>query len=162
MNFYPTRSSSLSETPSSRKQRSRKVRRRAKIESLESRQLLDGAPIISEFMAINESTLADEDGDYVDWIEIYNSGDEVANLKGFWITDDPEDLTQWRFPELSMDPGGFEVVFASGKDRDLAGSELHTNFKLDGDGEYLALVAPDGETVVQQFSPTYPPQVSDV
>ena len=49
-----------------------------RLEALESRQLLDGAPIISEFMAINDSTLADEDGEYTDWIEVFNSGNEVS------------------------------------------------------------------------------------
>ncbi|MDG2383827.1 MAG: lamin tail domain-containing protein [Pirellulaceae bacterium] len=139
-----------------------KKRRPMRLEMLEGRHLLAGAPIISEFLAINQSTVADEDGEFTDWIEVFNTGGDTVNLNGFWLTDDPNDLTGWRFPDSSLDAGSYQVVFASGKDRAESGSELHTDFKLDGDGEYLALIAPDGQTVVHEFSPAYPPQVADV
>ena len=50
-------------------------------------------------------------------------------------------------------------MFASGKDRAIAGSELHTNFGLSAEGEYLALVAPDGTTIVHEYAPTFQPQL---
>jgi len=137
-------------------------RRPMRLEMLEGRHLLAGAPIISEFLAINQSTVADEDGEFTDWIEVFNSGSEALNLNGYWLTDDANDLTGWRLPDSAIAPGGYQIVFASGKDRADANSELHTDFKLDGDGEYLALIAPDGQTVVHEFSPAYPPQVADV
>ena len=117
--------------------------------------------VISEFMALNTRTLADEDLDYSDWIELYNPCVEDVDLGGWYLTDDPDDLTRWQFPTAHLKRGEFAVVFASGKNRAVAGGQLHTSFKLDAEGEYLALVRPDGVTIEQQFAPLYPPQVAD-
>ncbi|NQT51813.1 CotH kinase family protein, partial [bacterium] len=137
-------------------------RGRLQLEALEPRLLLDANPIIAELMAINNSTLADEDGEFSDWEEIQNTGDASVDLAGWHLTDDEGDLTQWTFPSLTLDPEQALVVFASGKDRAVAGGELHTNFSLSGAGEYLALVRPDGATVASGFTPQYPEQVADV
>jgi hypothetical protein len=117
---------------------------------------------LTEFMAANTKTLADRDRQYSDWIEIYNTGSTNVNLNGWHLTDDREDLKKWRFPAVLLPPNEYLIVFASGKDRRLVGSELHTNFKLDAGGEYLALVRPDGRTVAQEFAPAYPAQIADV
>ena len=74
-------------------------------------------PIISEFMPDNARVLADEDGHFSDWIEIHNPGDSAINLAGYYLTDDPQLLTKWRFPSVSLPAGGYLVVFASGKNR---------------------------------------------
>ena len=116
-------------------------------------------PVISEFMAANETTLADEDGDFSDWIEISNSADQPLDLAGYYLTDNSQVLNRWVFPSVILDPGEWLVVFASGKDRDVG--ELHTDFKLSAGGEYLALVLPDGMTVVTDFGDRYPPQFED-
>ena len=102
---------------------------------------------INEFMALNQTTLTDEDGDYSDWIEIYNPTAAVIQLFGWSLTDDKTLPQKWIFPNISLNPGEYLVVFASGKDRSIAGSELHTNFRLSGDGEYLALFNPGGMPV---------------
>ncbi len=117
---------------------------------------------ISEFMASNHVTLADEDGDYPDWIEIYNAGPAAADLDGYYLTDDAATPAKWRLPSTPLPAGSYLVVFASGKNRALSGSELHTNFKLNAGGEYLALVEPDGVTVAHEYAPEYPAQTSDV
>ncbi len=119
------------------------------------------APRISEFMASNDTTLADVDGDFSDWIEIHNPDPTAVDLAGYHLTDDPADPTRWGFPAVTLAAGGRLVVFASGKDRTDPGAELHTDFQLDAKGEYLALVAPDGSTVLSGFSPFYPPQSED-
>ncbi len=106
---------------------------------------------ITEFMADNKKTIEDQDGDASDWIEIFNAGSEPVNLEGYFLTDAADALTMWSFPAVEIAENGFLLVFASGKDRRDAGSELHTNFKLSSDGEYLALVNPDGTTIVAQF-----------
>lgn len=121
--------------------------------------LLDGVPIISEFQAINESTIADEDGETSDWIEIQNPDSEPLELVGWYLTDDAANLTKWQFPSTQLAPRSELIVFASSKDR--TEGQLHTNFRLDGDGEYLALVRPDGVTVVQDFGASFPPQRPD-
>jgi hypothetical protein len=118
--------------------------------------------LITEFMAANATSLADEDGDRSDWIELYAPCGTGLNLDGWYLTDDPTALSKWRIPAVQLGRGEFLVVFASGKNRGVAGSELHTNFKLSQEGEYLALVRPDGSTVAQAFGPGYPPQFPDV
>ena len=118
--------------------------------------------IISEFMASNTRTLADENGSYEDWIEISNTGDTGVNLGGWYLTDDVTTLTKWQFPATNIGPGQFIIVFASGKDRRIPGTNLHTNFKLSAGGEYLALVKPDGSSIASEYAPLFPPQAQDV
>jgi hypothetical protein len=117
---------------------------------------------INEFLAVNDIGLDDEDRDESDWIEIYNAGTDAADLNGWYLTDDFDDLTKWAFPEVTLAPDAYLVVFASGKDRTDPLGTLHTNFKLKGSGEYLGLVRPDGRTVVSDFFPSYPQQAPDV
>jgi hypothetical protein len=97
---------------------------------------------ITEFMASNTHTLADEDGDFSDWIEIQNTSGTNVNLFNWSLTDSAGNPTKWLFPSTNIAPGSFMVIFASGKDRRIPGQELHTNFKLSADGEYLALFRP--------------------
>ena len=117
---------------------------------------------ITEFLAINDNGHQDADGDTPDWFEVGNLGNSAVSLDGIFATDDAENLAKWRFPDIVLDPGELLVVFASGKNRAVAGQELHTNFGLGGGGEYLALVDIDGQTVLYEYSPTYPPQRPDV
>lgn len=126
-------------------------------------QLVPADVIISEFMASNSATVRDQDNDYSDWIELFNAGEEAVDLSGWYLTDNDEWLTKWQFPQgVTLAAGDFLVVFASYKDLTQVGSELHTNFKLESDGEFLALVEPDGATVAHAFSPRYPRQRVDV
>jgi len=124
-------------------------------------------PLISEFMAINGSKppleqgeLLDENGDSSDWIEIYNPTNQILDLDKWYLTDDVDNLTRWVFPSVQIAPGGFEIVFASGKDHDDSDSELHTNFKLSGSSGFLALVEPDGVTIAHAYA--YPQQFGDI
>ncbi|MGJ8640827.1 MAG: lamin tail domain-containing protein [Opitutaceae bacterium] len=103
--------------------------------------------VISELMPDNNVTLLDEDGDSTDWIELYNNSDSPVDLTGWHLTDDTNDLTQWTFPTTSIAARSYLVVFASDKNRSIAGSELHTNFKLSASGETVALVQANGSTV---------------
>jgi hypothetical protein len=100
-----------------------------------------GDLIINEFVAENHSGLVDEDGDYSDWIEIYNPGRRAVNLAGWSLTDNPAQPEKWTFPDLGLGSHEYLLVFASGKDRKstLSGAELHTNFKLNQEGEFLGL-----------------------
>jgi len=116
---------------------------------------------ITEFMASNTHTLLDEDGDSSDWIEIQNTSSNSVSLLNWALTDSTGNPSKWRFPATNIPPKSFMIVFASGKDRAVAGQELHTNFKLGADGEYLALFAPDG-TAATEITPQFPPQFPDV
>lgn len=121
-----------------------------------------GDPIISEFMADNKTVLADEDGMFSDWIEIYNPDAAPVDLAGWHLTDNATKLNKWTFPSVMLEPGGFLMVFASSKNKAVAGHELHTNFSLSKEGEYLALIKPDGSTKASQFAPSFPSQSEDV
>jgi hypothetical protein len=118
--------------------------------------------LISEFMAQNNSTIADEDGSYSDWIEIYNSSTNTINVGGWFLANSAANLTKWQFPSTNLGPSRFLIVFASNKNRRIAGAPLHTNFKLSASGEYLALVMPDGLTKATEFSPAFPQQYPDI
>ncbi|MFW6154449.1 MAG: lamin tail domain-containing protein [Planctomycetota bacterium] len=131
------------------------------LEGLEPRLLLSGDLWINEFMAINDTTLADADNAYADWVEIYNASGDAVDLGGWHLTDDATELDRWTFPSVTLGAGDYLVVFASGKDRTDPAGELHTDFKLSGEGEYLALVQPDGVTVEFEYAPTFPPQMAD-
>ncbi|NBV23337.1 MAG: hypothetical protein EBS05_15635 [Proteobacteria bacterium] len=116
---------------------------------------------LSEFLAINRAGLRDNDGDHSGWIELYNGGNSPVNLAGWNLTDTRTNLTRWRFPGVVLLPDKYLLVFASAKDRTKDLAHLHTNFKLAPEGNYLALVNPQGG-VVSEFAPaTQSPDVSD-
>ena len=113
---------------------------------------------ITEFVADNTRWLTDADGAHPDWMELQNQSAFAVDLASWRLTDDPAHLAVWIFPSRVLQPGEFALVFASGKDRRAPGAELHTNFRLDADGDYLALVRPDG-SIANQF--TFGPQHAD-
>ena len=121
-----------------------------------------GNLVINEILAANQTGLLDEDGDYEDWIEIYNRGTNTLDLTGWSLTDDPEDPGRWSFNSGSITPGGYVIVFASGKDR-RSGSgtnRFHTNFQLATGGEFLGLYTPDSpRALASGFD--YPEQRND-
>lgn len=115
--------------------------------------------IINEFVASNVDGILDEDLDHSDWIELHNNNSVDVNLLGWSLTDNVSEPQKWVFPDISIKAGSYLLVFASEKDRKTVGKELHTNFKLSIEGEYLALFSPDllAET---EFDP-YPIQETD-
>ncbi|HEY2952395.1 MAG TPA: lamin tail domain-containing protein, partial [Verrucomicrobiae bacterium] len=128
---------------------------------LSSRSLVPGAePVISEFMADNAHTLADENGQFPDWVEIHNPSGASLDLAGYFLTDDSQQLAKWAFPSVTLPGGGFLVVFASGQDRTNDPVHLHTSFQLNADGGFLALVRPDGKNIASAY--TYPKVKEDV
>ena len=119
---------------------------------------------ISEFLAGNEKGLLDEDNDFSDWIELWNSHPtEPVELGGLALTDDLTDPSKWTFPTTTtLGANEYVVVFASGKDRNGSSSSLHTNFKLSKDGEYLGLLDSSSGTVIHEYAPVFPPQDDDI
>ena len=95
--------------------------------------------IINEIMSYNEHTIADEDGDFSDWIELYNYGSQVVSLQGVSISDDVSDLNKWSFPNIDIQPNEYKIIFASSKNRIDINKELHTNFKIKQSGEAIYL-----------------------
>lgn len=119
-----------------------------------------GGPVITEFVADNKDSLEDEDADSPDWIEIYNGQNASVNLSGWTLTNLIGNKTLWTFPSVNMGPYQYMVVFASGKNRINATLPLHTNFTLQRETGYLALVKPGGTVVASEF--TYGLQAEDV
>ncbi|HKL72265.1 MAG TPA: CotH kinase family protein [Marinilabiliaceae bacterium] len=73
--------------------------------------------LINEFMSSNSSTIADEDGDFSDWIELYNPTEQAVELEGWGLSDNTSNPYKWVFPEVTMKPGEYLVIWASGKNR---------------------------------------------
>jgi len=102
---------------------------------------------ITELVASNDDGIADYQGDNSDWLELYNSGDDLVDLSGMFLTDNDDNLTRWQIPGgVTLEGGGYLVVFASNKNGVFAGGELHTNFALSAGGEVLAIVGTNGTT----------------
>ncbi len=120
--------------------------------------------LITEFMASNDTILADGNGVYSDWIEIYNPLSEAVLLADWYLTDDPNDLHKWPFPDtLTIHSGEYLLVFASGQTVQPYLDPLgyyHTNFNLNAGGDYLALV--HGSRIIHEYTPHYPDQTADV
>jgi hypothetical protein len=105
---------------------------------------------INEFLAKNKKGIKDEKGQREDWIELYNSSPKSIDLSGFWLSDDLNTPKKWAFPQGTKIPAkGFLLVFA---DNDLQDGPLHSNFKLSGGGEEVALFAKDGSTLLDFFA----------
>ncbi|MBN8459889.1 MAG: CotH kinase family protein [Verrucomicrobia bacterium] len=124
--------------------------------------------MISEFMASNSTTLKDGNGNYSDWVEIWNEGDSPADLDGWKLTDSSNNPAKFVFPAITLTAGQRLVVMCSGRTGSSGASAyvdplgyLHANFALSAGGEYLALVRPDG-TKATEFAPSYPPQSNDL
>jgi hypothetical protein len=118
-------------------------------------------PVINEFMASNTSGILDEDNLKSDWIEIYNPSSQPLDLAGWHLTDDKALPHAFTFPSPTvLNPGGYLLVIASGENRALSGSELHANFKLDANGEYLGLLRPD-DSPATEFDP-FPAQIANI
>ncbi len=105
----------------------------------------DSSVIISELMEKNRAVLRDEDGDFSDWIELHNISGKAVSLDGWRISDESGDLG-WAFPDVTIEPDGYLLVFASGKDK--SGGELHTDFSLSED-ETVYLLSPSGSVTAQ-------------
>ncbi|MEN6335082.1 MAG: lamin tail domain-containing protein [Phycisphaerales bacterium] len=114
--------------------------------------------VINEVMASNVASFSDPQGDFDDWIELYNAGDTSVNVGGMYLSDDPEVPTMWQIPlgnvgattigpgrflQIWMDaePGDYQVDQQQGGGRTSGqpASGFHAAFRLNagGDGVYL-------------------------
>lgn len=100
--------------------------------------------IINEVMASNATTTADQDGDFNDWIELHNRSDQPISLGGHGLSDNYNNPFKWVFPDITIMPSEYLLVWASGKDRIPTDGELHTNYSISAGGEEIVLTSPDG------------------
>ena len=102
-----------------------------------------GSPVrINEVMAANDATVADESGEYDDWVELYNASDVHVDLGGMTLTDNAGDATKWTLPGVTLAAGAHLLIWT---DDDSEQGDLHANFKLDADGEEVALYEATGQ-----------------
>lgn len=104
--------------------------------------------VINEFMASNVSWIQDQDGEYDDWVEIHNNTGSAINLDGYNISDKPDNIDKWTFPDTTIAPGGYLVVWC---DEDSSQAGLHANFKLSALGEQILLSDP-GLTILDEVT----------
>ncbi|MEJ2756994.1 MAG: lamin tail domain-containing protein, partial [Anaerolineales bacterium] len=97
-------------------------------ETADFKVYIDSPLMITEYMLDNRSVLYDEDGDFVDWVELYNDSDEPFSLSQLFFTDDKTNLRKWTFPDIVIQPRSYLVVYASGKDK--VSENVHTSFRL--------------------------------
>ena len=103
---------------------------------------------INEFMSDNETYLQDSEGDYSDWIELYNNESFAIDLVGYSLSDNVDTQNGWSFPSVTIPANGFLLLFASDKNTIING-EVHTSFKISSDGEPLTLLNNAGEVIDQ-------------
>ena len=106
---------------------------------------------INEILASNTVVNADPQGEFDDWIEIYNAGDAPVDLAGMYLTDDPAEPTKWRFPSSTatvIPSKGYLIVWA---DEDVLDTGLHASFRLGASGDQVHLFATDGETLIDSL-----------
>lgn len=115
---------------------------------------------INEIMASNSTTIADEDGDFEDWIELYNYGETAINLMGFGLSDDYDNPYRWVFPDITLEAGEFMLIWASGKNRNIPGEPLHTNFSISAAGEEIILTSPSSVLIDEHPSLPIPTDIS--
>jgi hypothetical protein len=110
-------------------------------------------PVINEAMSANDSTIADNYGEYDDWLEIFNPGSDTIDLAGYYLTDNMILPTRFLFKggtdSTKIPPQGHLLVWI---DNDTEEGILHTNFKFNSNGDFVALIEPDGETVADSIS----------
>jgi hypothetical protein len=95
-----------------------------------------GPLVLNELQADNKTTLADPNGDYDDWVELYNRGSEPVDLSDYFLSDDPAEPQRFALPDVSLAPGSFTLIWC---DSDGKQGPDHAPFKLNKDGDALYL-----------------------
>ncbi len=112
------------------------------------------AVFVNEVMASNSKTLADPEGQFDDWIELYNADRAPIDLGGMYMTDNASVPKRWHVPTgnpnaTTIGPKGFLIIWADGKIYD---SGLHASFRLGANGDAVYLFAADGTTLIDGFA----------
>lgn len=105
--------------------------------------------VINEVLASNHVSQADAAGEFNDWVEIYNNGDTIVQLTGFYLTDDEAEPTVYAMPAgVGIDAGGFLAIWCDGQPEQTTGTEYHAPFKLNRKGDTLFLNYAEGSDLV--------------
>lgn len=107
-----------------------------------------GDIVINEFLAVNNTTAADEEGEFDDWVELYNTTDFAISTAGLYLSDDADVFQKWALPDVIIPADGYLIIWADGDENQGA---LHAGFKLSSDGETLVL-SDENEVVIDSTS----------
>jgi hypothetical protein len=118
--------------------------------------LIEPSSDIHEPAMLNDKSIKNETSD---WIELFNSGNAAIDISNWSLSDDANDFGKWKFPETTSVPAkGYLVILADGMDKEIRDAKyLHTNFKLNGNGEFLGLFDDQGNSK-SAFSEKFPKQ----
>ena len=119
-----------------------------------------GKLYITSVLAKNDTLKEDNNGEYSDYIELYNGYSYQINLKNYHLSDNEYETNKWTFPDIVINPKEHLIIYATGNDTcDIASRVCHTNFKLNSTGETITLTDNTGN-IINKF--TYPTQYPDV
>ena len=96
--------------------------------------------VINECMPNNSNTASDQDGEYNDWVELYNTSNSAINLEGYFLSDRRSKPTKFKFPNVILQSEDYLIIWV---DTDSTQAGLHTNFKLSASSEQVYLFNPD-------------------
>ena len=116
-----------------------------------------GDLVINELLAINQSNNANSNGEYNDWIELFNPSAFDISTNGLFLSDDSSDLQKWSLPERSIPPNTYLAIWADDRSELLG---LHANFKLESSGETLFLSYGLNSNIIDSI--TFPNQSTNV
>lgn len=117
--------------------------------------------VINEFMTDNTYTIYDADGDYGDWVELYNPTDIDADMSGYSLTDNADAPSKWVFPYGTVIPaGGYLMVFCDGKNLTDTAGTLHTGFSLSPEDDGIYLFSNQGVECSSVAIPEMPSNIS--
>jgi hypothetical protein len=120
-------------------------------------EVVPGDVVINELMPVNSTTVTDQNGEYDDWIELFNLSYASIDLSGYFLSDSKKELTKWKFPQgTSIPENGYLIIWA---DKDSTEAGLHASFKLSSNGETVILSRPDG-TITDRIE--YPAQTLEL
>ena len=119
-----------------------------------------GKLYISKIVTKNDTLLKDNNGEYSDYLELYNGYPYKINLNNYHLSDNEYSTNKWTFPDIEIAAKEHLIIFATGNDNcDIPQRICHTNFKLNSTGETITLTDPSGN-IINKF--TYPIQYPDV
>jgi hypothetical protein len=103
--------------------------------------------VVNEYSCSNLNQFTDNYGEHDDWIELYNTSAATVSLDGYYLSDDNDEPTKWKFPlGTSIGPNGYLLIWASGRD-EVQEDNIHTNFRLTqskNSPDHVVLAGPGG------------------
>ncbi len=115
--------------------------------------------VINEFMASNDQTIADNAGEFDDWLELFNLGDDPVFLGNYFLSDNENIPDKWPMPEVWIQPGEYLIFWADGDEDQGA---FHTSFKLSAAGEFIGIFENAANNFTMIDGHSFGPQITDI